>query len=71
MARLAAAASSVVARRIVVEFIAHRNTDRMTVGANLRQMGVVRCVFVIRAELDSREFREAINRNFERTPEWS
>ncbi len=33
-------------------------------------MGVVRGVFVIRAELDSREFREAINRNFERTPEW-
>ena len=33
-------------------------------------MGVVRGVFVIRAELDSREFREAINRNFGRTPEW-
>ena len=31
-------------------------------------MGVVRGVFVIRAELDSREFREAINRNFERIP---
>lgn len=39
MARLAAAASSVVARRIVVEFIAHRNTDRMTVGANLQTDG--------------------------------
>ena len=39
MARLAAAASSVVARKIVVEFIAHRNTDRMTVGANLQTDG--------------------------------
>lgn len=71
MARLAAAASSVVARRIVVEFMEHRNTDRMTVGANLQTDGSREGVFVIRAELDSREVREAISRNFERTPEWS